>query len=173
MDWRYRYVIQLLHWIILIDVNMKREIWCSLICAKYYARARNLARTPFIFPMNTWTSHGRELILLAIGHFILGYSTILFIAIIYRWRNPLVYPLAYLGGLWAMFPDLYKLSYIPVQVKDIVLKLHSSDAANLFFLHNYMDQLYLYDLPDDVSVFLLFGLLLTLIYGLNNSRQQS
>ena len=60
-----------------------------------------------------------------------------------------------------MFPDLYKLSYIPVQVKDIVLKLHSSDAANLFFLHKYMDQLYLYDLPDDVSVFLLFGLLLT------------
>ena len=111
--------------------------------------------------------------MLAIGHFIIGYSTILFIAIIYRRRTPLVYPLAYLGGLWAIFPDLYQLSYVPVQVKDLVSKLHSSEAANLFFLHRRLDQIYIYDLPDDVSVYLLIGLLLTVIYGLINSRQQS
>ncbi len=84
-----------------------------------------------------------------------------------------MYPLAYLGGCWAMFPDLYKLSYIPVQVKDLVSERHRSDAANLFFLHRKLDQIYLYDLPDNASVILLIGLLLTVIYSLNNSRLQS
>ena len=84
-----------------------------------------------------------------------------------------MFPLAYLGGLWAMFPDLNMLSYIPVQVKDLVSKLHSSDAANLFFGHKKLDQFYLYDLPDDVMVYLGVGLLLTVICGLNNSRLQS
>ncbi len=111
--------------------------------------------------------------LLAIGHFIIGYSAILFIALFIRRRTPLVYSLAYLGGLWAMFPDLYQLSYVPVQVKDIVSKLHSSEAANLFFLHRRLDHIYIYDLPDDVSVYLLIGFLFTVIYGLINSRQQS
>ena len=84
-----------------------------------------------------------------------------------------MFPFAYLGGLLAMFPDLNQLSYIPVQVKDLVSKLHSSEAANLFFLHKQLDQFYLYDLPDDVTVFLIVGLLLTLIYSLNNTRFQS
>ena len=82
-----------------------------------------------------------------------------------------MYPLAYIGGLWAMFPDIYKLSYIPVQVKNIVSELHSSDAANLFFLHKKLDQIYYYDLPDDASVILLIGLLLTVIYCLYNPRK--
>ena len=84
-----------------------------------------------------------------------------------------MYPLAYLWGCWAMFPDLYKLSYIPVQVKDIGSELHNSNVANLFFLHRYLDQVYRYDLPDDVSVYLLIGLLLTVIYSKYNPSEQS
>ena len=76
-----------------------------------------------------------------------------------------MYPLAYLGGLWAMFPDLPQLSYIPVQVKDLVTELHNSEAANLFFLHRYLDQVYLDDLPDDVAPFLLGGLVITILYA--------
>ena len=83
-----------------------------------------------------------------------------------------MYPLAYLGGLWAMFPDLPQLSYIPDPIKDLVTELHNSEAANLFFLHRYLDQTYLYDLPDDVVPFLLGGLVITIFYGLY-SRQQS
>ncbi len=78
-----------------------------------------------------------------------------------------MYSLAYLGGLCAMFPDLYQLSYVPVQVKDLVSKLHGSEASNLFFLHKKLDQIYIYDLPDDVSVYLLIGLLLTAMYARN------
>jgi len=84
-----------------------------------------------------------------------------------------VFPLAYLCGLLAMFPDLNMLSYSPGQVKDLVSKHHSSDAANLFFRHKKLDQFYLYDLPDDVMVYRGVGLLLTGICGLNNSRLQS
>ena len=110
--------------------------------------------------------------MLAIGHLIIGYSAVLIIAIIYRWRSSLVYPLAYLGGIWAIFPDLPQLSYIPDPIKHIVTELHNSEAANLFFLHKYIDQTYLHDMPDDVSPFLLGGLILTILYGLY-SRQRS
>ena len=109
--------------------------------------------------------------MLAIGHFIIGYSTILLAVLLFRWRNRWVYPMAYLGGLWALFPDLPKLSYIPLIVNEKVTILHNSNMANLFFLHRYLDQVYLYDLPDDVSAYLLIGLLLTVIYILNNPRK--
>lgn len=84
-----------------------------------------------------------------------------------------MYPLAYLGGLWALFPDLPQISYIPVQVKDLVTELHNSNAANLFFLHRYLDQIYLYDLPDDTVLYLLCGLFLTIFYSYNNQSAQS
>jgi len=82
-----------------------------------------------------------------------------------------VYSLAYFGGLWAMFPDLPQLSYVPVQVKDLVGELHNSEAANLFFLHRYLDQFYLYDIPDDVVPYLLGGLILTILYGLDSRKK--
>ncbi|MFC1803947.1 hypothetical protein ACFL0D_08295 [Thermoproteota archaeon] len=112
--------------------------------------------------------------MLAIGHFVIGYSSAILIAYILRWRNRWVYPLAYFGGLWALIPDLPQLSYTPVQIKDLVTELHNSNSANLFFLHRYLDQIYFYDLPDDVVLYLVGGLFLTIIYSLNtNPRTQS
>ena len=107
--------------------------------------------------------------MLAIGHFIIGYSSFLLLAVILGWRNRLVYPVAYMSGVWALIPDLPQLSLTPVQVKDHVTLLHNSYAANLFFLHRILDQIYLYDLPDDVTIYLLGGLVLTIIYTLNSS----
>ena len=72
-----------------------------------------------------------------------------------------------MGGLWALIPDLHQLSIAPVLVKGFMSELHKSTAANLFFLHNYLDQIYRYDLPDDVTLYLLGGLVLTIIYSLN------
>ncbi len=111
--------------------------------------------------------------MLALGHFTIGYSTILLIAILLRRRNQWVIPLAYLGGLWALIPDLPQLSITPLQVKIIVSELHNSYAANLFFLHRYLDQIYLYDLPDDAVPYLIGGLVLTIHYSLNNPSAQS
>ena len=111
--------------------------------------------------------------MLGIGHFIFGYSIILFAAHLFRMRNRWVYPLAYLGGLWALIPDLHQLSYIPSMVKDAVMLLHKSFLANLFFLHRYLDQVYRYDHPDDASIYLLIGLLITVIYSKYNPSEQS
>ncbi len=103
--------------------------------------------------------------MLAIGHFIIGYSTILLAAIILGNRKPYVYPLAYLGGLWTLFPDLPQLRLTPFQVKNIVTDIHNSNTANLFFLHRILDRVYLYDSPDDTTIYIIIGLLLTIIYS--------
>jgi hypothetical protein len=103
--------------------------------------------------------------LLAIGHFIIGYSTILLAAIIFRNNKNYVYPLAYLGGLWALIPDLPQLELTPIQVKNIAISIHNTNTANIFFLHRILDRVYLYDLPDDVTIYFIIGLLLTIIYS--------
>jgi hypothetical protein len=107
--------------------------------------------------------------MLAIGHFIIGYSSVILLAIILGRRNPFVYPLAYMGGLWALIPDLFQLRVTPDFLKGFVRDLHTSSAANLFFLHKYLDQIYRYEMPDNVTIYLLGGLLLTIFYTLNPS----
>jgi len=113
--------------------------------------------------------------LLAIGHFMIGFSIILAVIILLRLKTAYGFLAAFGGGIWAMVPDVYWIDWFPDQYIPLARELHNSNWANLFFFHKIIDLSYLDDSPTDVVIPILIGFLITGVYcyidGKNRGNQ--
>jgi hypothetical protein len=95
----------------------------------------------------------------------IGYSFILLAYILANYSSKYAILAAFLGGVWAMLPDLVWIQAIPKKYVPILMSFHDSSYADLCFFHKFIDGYYPYDLPDDVIIYVLLGLILTTIYS--------
>jgi hypothetical protein len=111
--------------------------------------------------------------LIAIGHFMIGFSAVLFIFILVNRRNKYAFPLAFFCGIWAMIPDLVWIKSIPNYYHRIIYSLHYSNYANLFFFHRLIDLYNPDDIADDAIIYILVGFILTIIYSFRERNMRS
>lgn len=111
--------------------------------------------------------------LIAIGHFMVGYSTVLITLIILRYESKLAFPIAFLAGGFALLPDIFWLRSIPKTYHSLLFSIHNSQYSNLFFFHRYLDILYRDDIPDNAVIYIIIAFILTAIYSLYTKKEKS
>jgi hypothetical protein len=111
--------------------------------------------------------------MIAIGHFMVGFSIILIIATLTNSKSKFTLPTAFLGGLWALIPDLVWLRSTPYKYIPVLQRLHDNSIANLFFLHRLLDLHYPYDVPDDAIMYIFLALILTINYSIRIQNPNS
>ena len=97
----------------------------------------------------------------------IGFSIILLAHILANHSSKYAFPAAFLGGVWAMLPDITWIQAIPRKYVPILRSFHNSSYADLCFFHKFIDGYYPYDIPDDAIIYILLGLILTTIYSLH------
>ena len=95
-----------------------------------------------------------------------GFSCILLVIILMNHSNRYAFPAAFLGGVWAMLPDLVWIEAIPRKYTPVLMGFHDSPYADLCFFHKFFDGLYPYDIPDDAVIYIVIGFIVTTIYSL-------
>lgn len=103
--------------------------------------------------------------MLAIGHFVVGYSIVIVAMIFLGIKTRYGFLSAFAGGVWAMVPDVYWIDWFPVEYVPLMRHVHSLDWVNIFFFHRVLDLNYMDDAPTEVVIPILVAFLLTGIYS--------
>ncbi len=95
----------------------------------------------------------------------IGYSCVIVAMILFGVKTQYGFLSAFVGGVWALIPDVYWIDWFPVDYVPLMKQIHSLDWVNVFFLHRVLDLNYLDDTPTDVVIPILVAFLLTGIYS--------